>query len=145
MLHGKASLWKKCAIGVIVLAGLSYSRYQHQMESHLMILQAKRPILLYKRKTHVTLFCSPINTSTSRKRILSDYKKIYPFNTLETHVLTNNSRIKVKNSEIQVYSNHLTVRGKAHYRIDFQSNRTWILRTASKKAQLIRAGSKLAY
>lgn len=145
MLHGKASLWKKCAIGLIVLAGLSYSRYQYQMESHLMILQAKRPILLYKRKTHVNLFCSPINTSTSRKRILSDYQKIYPFNTLETHILTNNSRIKVKNSEIQVYANHLIVRGKVHYRIDFESNRTWILRAASQKAQLIRAGSKLAY
>ena len=145
ILHGKAPLWQKCAMGLIVLAGLSYSRYQYQMESHLMILQAKRPILLYKRKTHVTLFCSPINSSNSRKRILSDYQKIYPFKTMETYVLKNNSTIKVMDSEIQVYANHLTVRGKAHYRIDFTSNRNWILKTASKKAQLISAGSKLAY
>ena len=145
ILHGKAPLWQKCAMGLIVLAGLSYNRYQHQMESHLMILQAKQPILLYKRKTHVTLFCRPINSSNSRKRILFDYQKIYPFKTIEIYVLKNNSTIKVKDSEIQVYSNHLTVRGKAHYQIDFTSNRTWILRTASKKAQLISAGSKLAY
>jgi hypothetical protein len=145
ILHGKAPLWQKCAMGLIVLAGLSYSRYQYQMESHLMILQARQPILLYKRKTHVTLFCSPTNTSNSRRRILSDYQKVYPFKTMETFVLKNNSTIKVKDSEIQVYANHLTVRGKAHYRIDFTSSRTWILRTASKKAQLISAGSKLAY
>jgi hypothetical protein len=145
ILHSKAPLGQKCAMGLIVLAGLSYNRYQYQMESHLMILQAKRPILLYKRKTHVTLFCRPINSSNSRKRILFDYQKIYPFKTIEIYVLKNNSTIKVKDSEIQVYSNHLTVRGKAHYQIDFTSNRTWILRTASKKAQLISAGSKLAY
>ena len=145
ILHSKAPLGQKCAMGLIVLSGLSYNRYQYQMESHLMILQAKRPILLYKRKTHVTLFCSPTNTSNSRKRILSDYQKIYPFKTVETYLLRNNSKIKVKDSEIQVYANHLTVDGKAHYRIDFTSNRTWTLYTASKKAQLISAGSKLAY
>jgi competence protein ComEC len=145
ILHSKAPLRQKCAIGLIVLAGLSYNRYQHQMESHLMILQAKRPILLYKRKTHITLFCSPTDSSNNMKRILSDYQKIYPFKTMKTHVLKNNSTIKVKDSEIQVYANHLTVRGKAYYLIDFKSNRNWILKTASKKAQLISAGSKLAY
>lgn len=145
MFHGKALLWKKCAIGLIVLAGLSYNRYHYQMESHLMILQAKRPILLYKRKTHVTLFCSPINSEKSRKRILLDYQKIYPFNTLEMHVLENNSSMKVRNSEIHMYENHLTIRGRVDYRIDFQSNRWWMMRTASKKAQLIHAGCKLAY
>ncbi|MFM7595676.1 MAG: ComEC/Rec2 family competence protein [Flavobacteriales bacterium] len=144
ILHSKLAIWQKCLAGLLILSGLSYNRYIHQMETHLMILQAKRPILIHKRKTHITLFYSPYETKNSLHRVLADYQKIYPCKSIVTHKLPNQTTINLKNAEIIFGTKQLTMHGNTTYRIYFQSNGNWYLHDANH-VKKIEAGCKLAF
>jgi hypothetical protein len=145
ILHGKAPRWSKFAIGILLLAGISFKRYINQTETHLLILKAKHPMLIYKNNTRVTLFSGAFNSEKNFKRILSDYQKIYPYQHLQIRILENNSSIKINQSEIQLSHSELVVKGKHPYRIEFKSNGAYLLRTLDKKTQLITPDTKLSY
>jgi hypothetical protein len=143
--HGKAPRWSKFTIGILLLAGISFKRYINQTETHLLILKAKYPMLIYKNNTRVTLFSDAFNSQKSIKRILYDYQKIYPYQHVQIRILENNSSINIKQSEIQLSHYDLVVKGKHPYRIEFKPNGTWMLHTLDKKTQAITPETKLCY
>jgi competence protein ComEC len=143
--HGKAPRWGKFTIGILLLAGISFKRYINQTETHLLILKAKYPMLIYKNNTRVTLFSDAFNSQKSIKRILYDYQKIYPYQHVQIRILENNSSINIKQSEIQLSHYDLVVKGKHPYRIEFKPNGTWMLHTLDKKTQAITPETKLCY
>jgi competence protein ComEC len=143
--HGKAPRWSKFTIGILLLAGISFKRCINQTETHLLILKAKYPMLIYKNNTRVTLFSDAFNSQKSIKRILYDYQKIYPYQHVQIRILENNSSINIKQSEIQLSHYELVVKGKHPYRIEFKPNGTWMLHTLDKKTQAITPETKLCY
>jgi competence protein ComEC len=143
--HGKAPRWSKFTIGILLLAGISFKRYINQTETHLLILKAKYPMLIYKNNTRVTLFSDAFNSQKSIKRILYDYQKIYPYQHVQIRILENNSSINIKQSKIQLSHYELVVKGKHPYRIEFKPNGTWMLHTLDKKTQAITPETKLCY
>ena len=145
ILHGTATRWSKFALGILLLAGISFKRYINQTETHLLVLKAKHPMLIYKNNTRVTLFSGAFNSKKNIKRILSDYQKIYPYQHVQIRILENNSSININQSEIQLSHSELVVKGKHPYRIEFKPNGACMLRTLDKKTQLITPETKLSY
>lgn len=145
VLHGKAPRWSKFTIAICLLAGISYKRYMNQSETHLIILNAKHPMLLYKNKTQVTLFTSDLNSKKNIKRILSDYYKIHPYQDIQIRVLEHNSSIKINQSNIQLSHTDVVVMGKHTYTIEFKPNGTFMLCTLDNNTKLITPETKLSF
>ena len=144
ILHGNSPRWSKLSIAILLLAGISFNRYINQTETHLLVLKAKHPILVYKNNTRVTLISGAFNSQKSIERVLSDYQKIYPFQTLQIRILTNNHSIHINQSEIQLTQTQAVIKGKNPFRIEFSPNGSYLLHTLDKKTQAITPETKLS-
>lgn len=72
---------------------ITLRRYQHQQENHLYLLQGKTPVLVLKRGLSASVFIPNEAIHYRWEMLLYNYRKIFPFNELDTNYLHENDSI----------------------------------------------------
>ena len=72
---------------------ITLRRYQRQKEHHLYILQGKTPVLVLKKGMSASVFIPNEAINNRWEMLLHNYRKIFPFNELDTNYLQENDSI----------------------------------------------------
>jgi ComEC/Rec2-related protein len=143
ILHSYAPWWTKYTLGLGLVLGLSGIRHNNQMETHLMILNARSPVLIYKQKTHVVMLSGPRNSQRTLGRLLTDYRKIYPFSTSHIQTVSEQSNVRIKGITFRFRREDIAIRGRTEYSLVKTPTQEWVLLTLNQKTKPLQAAIKL--
>jgi hypothetical protein len=113
------------------------------METHLMILNARSPVLIYKQKTHVVMLSGPRNSQRTLGRLLTDYRKIYPFSTSHIQTVSEQSNVRIKGITFRFRREDIAIRGRTEYSLVKTPTQEWVLLTLNQKTKPLQAAIKL--
>lgn len=143
ILYFNTPSWSKYLLGLVLIFGLSVKRQTNQMESHLMILNSNSPVLIYKQKMHVVMFSDYKNSRKSLNHLLSDYKKIYPFNSARIQIVTEPSKVGIDDLTFTFNQAGIVVQGSHIYSILKTKKKRWVIQSLDQKTKLLQKAIKL--